>query len=189
LLPLQGVLDAAHSVLDFALHLIGNALILEFLITPQVASAFFDLAAQVRGGALNAVLIDCHGLRLTDTAYWMKGCSSLGFLRYAALVRINGGGKRRLALVDLKEAVEPAAPAAPGAEIPDDLAERVVAGARALSPNLGERMLPVRLLDKPVVIPTAFKGGSAGCGLARHLIRLADQERAPWPGSPSPARI
>ena len=43
----------------------------------------------------------------------MKGCSSLGFLRYAALMRIEDQGKRRLALVDLKEAVEPAAPATP----------------------------------------------------------------------------
>ena len=34
----------------------------------------------------------------------MKGRSSLGFLRYAALVRIEENGKRRLALVDLKEA-------------------------------------------------------------------------------------
>ncbi|WP_449410010.1 DUF2252 family protein [Methylobacterium komagatae] len=91
-------------------------------------------------------------VRLIDAAYWMKGCSSLGFLRYAALVRIEGNGKRRLALVDLKEAVEAAAPPAPGAEMPADPAERVVAGARALSPNLGERMLPVSLLDKPVVV-------------------------------------
>ncbi len=91
-------------------------------------------------------------VRLIDAAYWMKGCSSLGFLRYAALVRIEEAGKRRLALVDLKEAVDPAAPAAPGAEMPADPAERVVTGARALSPNLGERMLPVRLLGKPVVM-------------------------------------
>ncbi|GJE44704.1 hypothetical protein AEGHOMDF_3894 [Methylobacterium soli] len=83
----------------------------------------------------------------------MKGCSSLGFLRYAALVRIvEPEGKRKLALVDLKEAVEAAAPAAPGIEMPPDSAERVVAGARALSPNLGERMLPVGLLGKSVVM-------------------------------------
>ena len=90
---------------------------------------------------------------LVDAAYWMKGCSSLGFLRYAALVRIEeAGSKRKLALVDLKEAVEPAAPAAHGAEMPVDPAERVVAGARALSPNLGDRMLAVQLLGKPVVM-------------------------------------
>ncbi len=92
-------------------------------------------------------------VRLIDAAYWMKGCSSLGFLRYAALVRIDEPeGKRRLALVDLKEAVKAAAPTAPGVRMPRDPAERVVAGARALSPNLGERMLPVHLLDKPVVM-------------------------------------
>nr|WP_281409773.1 DUF2252 family protein [Methylobacterium sp. DB0501] len=113
------------------------------------------------------------GLRLVDAAYWMKGCSSLGFLRYAALVRIEGSpakehhgkdhhaqgihpkdpnGRGRLALIDLKEAVAPAAPAAPGVRMPPDHAARVVAGARALSPNLGERMLPVQLLAKPVVM-------------------------------------
>jgi uncharacterized protein (DUF2252 family) len=92
-------------------------------------------------------------VRLIDAAYWMKGCSSLGFLRYAALVRVEEPeGKRSLALVDLKEAVEAAAPPAPGAEIPANPAERVVTGARALSPNLGERMLPVRVLGKPVVM-------------------------------------
>ncbi|QRE72459.1 DUF2252 family protein [Methylobacterium aquaticum] len=94
-----------------------------------------------------------RGLRLIDAAYWMKGCSSLGFLRYAALVRIEGPhGKDRLALIDLKEAVAPAAPPAPGARMPADAAERVVAGARALAPNLGERMLPVQLLGKPAVM-------------------------------------
>lgn len=95
---------------------------------------------------------DKADLRLIDAAYWMKGCSSLGFLRYAALVRVEEDGKRRLALVDLKEAVEAAAPPAPNAEMSVDPAERVVAGARALSPNLGERMLPVRLLGKPMVM-------------------------------------
>ncbi|WP_026597317.1 DUF2252 family protein [Methylobacterium sp. 77] len=92
-------------------------------------------------------------VRLIDAAYWMKGCSSLGFLRYAGLVRIdNPGGKRKLALVDLKEAVASAAPVSTGVEMPLDPAERVVTGARALSPNLGERMLPMRLLGKPVVM-------------------------------------
>ena len=103
------------------------------------------------------VALDGHdegaGVRLVDAAYWMKGCSSLGFLRYAALVRIEvPEGKRRLALIDLKEAVKAAAPAAPGAAMPSNLAERVVAGARAVSPTLGERMLPVRLRGKSVVM-------------------------------------
>ena len=36
--------------------------------------------------------------------------------------------------------------------MPEDDAERVVADARALSPFLGDRMLPVRLLGRPVVV-------------------------------------
>ena len=92
-------------------------------------------------------------VHLIDAAYWMKGCSSLGFLRYAALLRIvEPEGKRKLALVDLKEAVAPAAPAVPNAQMPVDPAERVVTGARSLSPNLGDRMMPVCLLGKPLVM-------------------------------------
>src|SRR6266481_4982716 len=45
-----------------------------------------------------------------------------------------------------------AAPRAPDAEMPRDNAERVVAGARALSPNLGERMMAARLFDKSVTV-------------------------------------
>ena len=97
---------------------------------------------------------DDHDVELVDAAYWMKGCSSLGKLRFAALVSIGGSRKRssHLALIDLKEAVEAAAPAAPGVAMPADYAERVVAGARALSPNLGERMLATRLFDTPIVL-------------------------------------
>ena len=92
-------------------------------------------------------------VRLIDAAYWMKGCSSLGLLRYAAIIEIRGAKKRAdYALVDLKEATTPAAPAASGAAMPRDPAERVVAGARALSPHLGQRMIAARLLDRPVFI-------------------------------------
>lgn len=93
-------------------------------------------------------------IRLVDAAYWVKGCSSLGTLRFAALVAI--GGSKRLpdshALIDLKEAVETVAPAALRAKMPADHAERVVTGARALSPNLGERMLATHVLGRPVVM-------------------------------------
>ena len=88
---------------------------------------------------------------LVDAAYWMKGCSSLGTQRFAALVELRRGDDRDYALVDLKEAVAAAAPAAPSADMPDDHAERVVAGARALSPNLGERMLATTVLGRPMV--------------------------------------
>ena len=92
-------------------------------------------------------------VRMIDAAYWMKGCSSLGLLRYAAVIEIRRASERAdYALVDLKEATAPAAPVATGAEMPDDPAERVVAGARALSPHLGERMIAARVLDRPVFI-------------------------------------
>lgn len=91
-------------------------------------------------------------VNLLDAAYWMKGCSSLGKLRYAALVNLTGERKDKLSLVDVKEAVASAAPSAAGAEIPADYAERVVAGAKALSPNLGNRMAAATLRERPVVI-------------------------------------
>ncbi len=93
-------------------------------------------------------------VRLLDAAWWVKGCSSLGKARYAALIGI--GGRRRapdaVALFDLKEAVEALAPAASGTDMPTDHAERVVTGARALAPNLGTRMLATSLLGRPMVL-------------------------------------
>ena len=92
-------------------------------------------------------------VRLVDAAYWMKGCSSLGLLRYAALLEIEHGGESPdFALVDIKQAVSSVAPAAPDAEMPADPAERVVAGARALSPHLGDRMIAARLLRRSVFL-------------------------------------
>jgi uncharacterized protein (DUF2252 family) len=96
---------------------------------------------------------DDSEVKLIDAAYWMKGCSSLGTMRFAALVDIaDSEGKSKPALLDLKEAVKAAAPAAKDAAMPADNAERVVAGACALSPNLGERMAAATLLGKPMVV-------------------------------------
>ncbi len=92
---------------------------------------------------------DDTSLELLDAAYWMKGCSSLGRLRYAAVVRQGNGD---LSLLDIKEATKAAAPRAADAEMPRDYAVRVVIGARALSPNLGERMVAARLDDAAVVV-------------------------------------
>jgi len=96
---------------------------------------------------------------VVDAAYWMKGCSSLGKLRYAVLLELGKGASRRYRLIDIKEAVKAAAPASSRAVLkkagvtqPDDFAQRVVMGARALSPFLGERMLPATLLRRPVVL-------------------------------------
>jgi uncharacterized protein (DUF2252 family) len=91
-------------------------------------------------------------IELLDAAYWMKGCSSLGRLRYAALLRIGKSKNSSLCLVDVKEAALAAAPTASKIEMPRDNAIRVVTGAKALSPNLGQRMMAARLLDKAVVI-------------------------------------
>ncbi len=91
-------------------------------------------------------------VEIVDAAYWMKGCSSLGRGRYAVMLRIGRGKRASLCLVDLKEAVKAAAPRTPGAAMPKDQAERVVAGAKALSPNLGQRMIAARMLGKAFVL-------------------------------------
>ena len=92
-------------------------------------------------------------IRLLDAAYWMKGCSSLGRLRYAALLEVDGGdGATDMCFLDIKEAVKAAAPRDPKADMPRDNAERIVNGALALSPNLGQRMAACRLLGKSVFV-------------------------------------
>jgi uncharacterized protein (DUF2252 family) len=97
---------------------------------------------------------DDASVELVDSAYWMKGCSSLGLLRYAVLLEVSDGdsGSPDLCLMDVKEAVESAAPGANGANIPKDPGRRVVEGAQHISPFLGERMRATTLLDRPVFI-------------------------------------
>src|ERR1700739_725622 len=41
-------------------------------------------------------------VEVADAAYWMKGCSSLGLLRFAVLLTIGSGKKRDMALIDVK---------------------------------------------------------------------------------------
>jgi uncharacterized protein (DUF2252 family) len=91
-------------------------------------------------------------VEVLDAAYWMKGCSSLGLLRFAVLLGIGNGKKRDLALMDVKEAVLAAAPRYAGEKIPKDNAERVVEGARHLSPHLGNRMVAGELAKRSVFI-------------------------------------
>jgi uncharacterized protein (DUF2252 family) len=91
-------------------------------------------------------------VRVLDAAYWMKGCSSLGRLRYAVLLGVGARKEREFCLVDIKEAVRAAAPAAKGTGMPHDYAKRVVTGACNLSPFLGERMLATKFLSRPVVL-------------------------------------
>jgi uncharacterized protein (DUF2252 family) len=93
-------------------------------------------------------------VEVLDAAYWIKGCSSLGRLRFAVLVGVgkHHAGKGGRCLIDIKEAVQAAAPSHPKAEMPRDNAMRVVEGARHLSPALGERMLATRFLDRGVFV-------------------------------------
>jgi uncharacterized protein (DUF2252 family) len=96
---------------------------------------------------------DAATVKLVDAAYWMKGCSSLGRLRYAALLEVGGAkGKRDYCFMDLKEAVVAAAPRTPRVKMPTDQAERVVEGGRHLSPYLGKRMRSAKLMDRSVFV-------------------------------------
>jgi uncharacterized protein (DUF2252 family) len=124
-------------------------------LTPEESKALRQMFA---GDSIKPTLASLRGrgkddpIELLDAAYWMKGCSSLGRLRYAALLRIGQGKSSSLCLVDVKEGVTAAAPRAAKVDMPRDNAIRVVTGAKALSPNLGERMMAARLLDKSVVV-------------------------------------
>lgn len=93
-------------------------------------------------------------IRVVDAAYWRKGCSSLGKLRYAVLLGVSAKANDHeyLALVDIKEAGDVVVPVADKVSMPSDNAHRVVEGAKALAPNLGDRMIAAELLGKPVVL-------------------------------------
>ncbi|MGZ3450864.1 MAG: DUF2252 family protein [Polyangiales bacterium] len=94
-------------------------------------------------------------IEIVDSAFRVAGTGSLGGFRVAVLVHV---GKRKrelddekLRLIDLKQA-RPSHATRRGKVTPPDDAERVVRGARALVPALGERMLAASLLGKRVVV-------------------------------------
>lgn len=93
-------------------------------------------------------------VEVIDSAYWVKGCGSLGRLRYAVLLGVTEGppAATDFCLMDIKEACDSVAPGFPGAPKLEDNAERVVSGARHISPFLGERMRATHLRDRPVFI-------------------------------------
>ena len=93
-------------------------------------------------------------IEVLDAAYWMKGCSSLGRLRYAVLLNVSQGKSKEdeFCLIDIKEASPAAAPRAKKSSMPHDNAKRVVEGAKHLSPALGERMMASKLLSRSVVL-------------------------------------
>lgn len=89
---------------------------------------------------------------LVDAAYWRKGCSSPGLFRSAILLQIDGGDDHSFCLLDVKQAVKPAAPRRKGAKMPRNNAARVVEGASKLSPFLGGRMIACSLLGRDVFV-------------------------------------
>ena len=90
--------------------------------------------------------------KVVDAAYWMKGCSSLGLLRYAALLSVGKGDAREYCLMDVKEAIAAAAPRYADRKMPPTEGDRVVEGAKHLSPYLGQRIAAARLGKKSVFI-------------------------------------
>ncbi len=93
-------------------------------------------------------------IEVLDAAYWMKGCSSLGKLRFAVLLNVSSGKRKHddFCLIDIKEANPPAAPRAAKSSMPKDNGQRVVEGAQHLSPALGERMMAAKLLNRSVFL-------------------------------------
>ena len=161
-----------------------------------------QLAGLFKKDDVRTILSDDGGnseISFVDAAYWVKGCSSLGRLRFAALLRARNGTSSALKLVDLKEAVAAAAPRMPNAHMPTDGAERVVSGARALSPSLGRRMTAATLLGKPIVLrelmpqdlklevasltmekATALASYLAGVVGKAHGRQMTSEERLAW---------
>jgi len=102
--------------------------------------------------------LDCRNddaqLRLRDAAFWVKGCSSLGLWRCAALIEVVGQDQEKggYSLLDIKQAVATVAPISDASQLPEHHGERVVMGAKALSPSLGARMLSGTVLGRAVFV-------------------------------------
>ncbi|WP_199099820.1 DUF2252 family protein [Dyella sp. ASV21] len=127
---------------------------------PLSASERSEMKAMAQSEAVRALVTMLHSresdaaVRLVDGAYWVKGCSSLGRLRYAALLEIAPckGDAPDYCLLDIKQAVTAVAPVVTGRPMPRQAGQRVLAGARQLSPHLGKRMLAGRFQNKAVFI-------------------------------------
>ena len=176
-------------------------------LTTEERAAVAALVAQESTRALVTKLEgrdDDAEIALLDAAYWVKGCSSLGLWRAAALVEIRteskkGKLRRTRSLIDIKEAIETWAPAAHRAVLPKMHAERVVMGARKIAPALGERMVASTVLDHSVfvreLLPQDLKveldelTADEGREVARylgvvvgraHARQMTTEERASW---------
>jgi uncharacterized protein (DUF2252 family) len=129
-------------------------------------------------------------LKFLDAAYWVKGCSSLGRLRYAVLLGVEDkrGKTDDHCLIDIKQAVQSAAPVDGRRRVPGNAAQRVVEGARQLSPPIGDRMHAARFLGRPVFVrelrpqdmkpPISRLSTEAALKLAGFLARVLGQAHA-----------
>lgn len=130
-----------------------------WLLTDEERAAVKDAVETEPVRALVASLSarnDVTGVSLLDAAFWVKGCSSLGLWRAAALLELHGKEagktrpKRSFCLLDLKQAVDASAPWARDARLDLDPAERVLSGAAQLAPAFGGRMLASKILDRSI---------------------------------------
>jgi uncharacterized protein (DUF2252 family) len=147
-------------------------------------------------------------VEMVDAAYWLKGRSSLRRLRYAVVVGVGRGKSGALCLVDVKEATFATARRNATVPTPRDNAVRVVRGARALSPNLGELIIASRLLGVGVVLrelmlqdlkidieqltwkeSTALAGNLAGVVGRAHARQMGVAARDSWQKELAKARI
>ncbi|MGN7981658.1 DUF2252 family protein [Burkholderia sp. 22313] len=117
--------------------------------------ALFESASvsPVRAALSRAARSDAS-MKVLDAAYWVKGCSSLGRRRFAVMLDIDDACSdgHPPCLIDIKEATTAKAPKHPGVRMPRDPAQRVLEGARHVSPMLGSRMCAARIDGRPVVI-------------------------------------
>ena len=134
--------------------------------TESIGKCFWPLPAQearhrkargrrIEESARLATRLHSHngrrGVKLVDAAYWVKGFP-LSAVWVCGILLLVDGNEEDYCLVDLKEAVKASAPHATRAKMPSDQAERVVEGARHLSPYLGDRMLAAKLDGNSVFV-------------------------------------
>ena len=120
----------------------------------QEISSLFDQEQLRRIATMLRSRDDDSSVEMMDAAYWVKGCSSLGRLRFAVLLGLDAKNKEKRAycLMDIKEAIDAAAHRAASVQMPSEQAQRVVEGGRHLSPHIGKRMLATKMMGKSVFV-------------------------------------
>ncbi|MEI9939541.1 MAG: DUF2252 family protein [Pseudomonadota bacterium] len=126
-------------------------------LTAEEKAALVEFLSRERVRKL-VTRLDCRDdeaqIRVRDAAFWVKGCSSLGLWRCAALIEVIGHDQAHggYSLLDIKQAVATVAPVSDASQLPEHHGERVVLGAKALSPALGARMLSGTILGRSVFV-------------------------------------